>query len=313
MLLPILAMHIPDGFLNVPVSLVGWIVAVALLALAASRVRDQFGERRIPLIGVLAAFIFAAQMVNFPVAGGTSGHLVGAALAAILLGPWAAAVTMTSVLAIQALMFQDGGLLAFGFNVINMGLIGAFVGYGVYRLAVRGLGERNGLVVGGFLGAWAGVVVSSAACAVELGVSGTAVLGVALPAMVGIHILIGLVEGAITAAALVFIRQTRPDLLDDAPRGDRASRWVGVGLVIALAVTLFSPLASPFPDGLERVAIDQQFMAREAPHAFTLLPDYTLPFVGDPTLTTILSGMIGVLAVAVVGYGLARAVKRAHV
>jgi cobalt/nickel transport system permease protein len=275
-------------------------------------VRDQFGERRIPLIGVLAAFIFAAQMLNFPVAGGTSGHLVGAALAAVLLGPWAAAVTMTSVLAIQALMFQDGGLLGFGFNVVNMGLIGAFVGYGIYRLAVRGLGKRNGLVVGGFLGAWAAVVVSSAACAVELALSGSASLGLTLPVMIGIHSLIGLVEGAITAAALVFIRETRPDLLTDAPRGDRASRWIGVGLVIALAVTLFSPLASPFPDGLERVAIDQQFIEREAPPTYTLLPDYTVPFIEDATATTIVSGMIGVLAVAVVGYGLARLVKRAR-
>ncbi len=306
-------MHIPDGFLSVPVSLIGWAVAVTLLALAASRVRDQLGDRRIPLIGVLAAFIFAAQMLNFPVAGGTSGHLVGAALAAILLGPWAAAVTMTSVLAIQALMFQDGGLLAFGFNVINMGLIGAFIGYGVYRLAVRALGERRGLVVGGALGAWAGVVVSSAACAVELSLSGTTALNLALPAMVGIHVLIGAVEGAITVAALLFIRQTRPDLLDDAPRGDRASRWVGAGLLMALAVTLLSPLASPLPDGLERVAIDHSFMAREAVPLYHLLPGYTLPLLSDPHLSTILSGIIGVLAVAVLGYGLTRLVKRARV
>jgi cobalt/nickel transport system permease protein len=170
-------------------------------------------------MGVMGAFIFAAQMMNFPVAGGTSGHLLGGALAAILLGPWAAILVMTAVVGLQALLFQDGGLAALGANVFNMGVLTAFVGYGVYVL-LRPL-ERAwapGRVVAAFAAAWVSVEVAAIATSFQLAISDTSPLDVALPAMVGVHALIGIGEGLITAAALSFLLAARPDLVSGAPR-----------------------------------------------------------------------------------------------
>ena len=133
-------LHAPDGFFSVPVALAMWVIAVVVIAISVRRVGESFDERAIPLMGVTAAFIFAAQMVNFPVVGGTSGHLLGAVLAAILLGPWAGTLVMASVIAVQSLVFQDGGLLAMGANIVNMGLIGTIGGFAIYRTSARVLG-----------------------------------------------------------------------------------------------------------------------------------------------------------------------------
>ncbi|MBZ0310408.1 MAG: energy-coupling factor ABC transporter permease, partial [Anaerolineae bacterium] len=129
---PFLAMHIPDGFLSVPVALAGWILAVVFIAAALRQSRESLEDRQVALMGIMAAFIFAAQMINFPVAGGTSGHLIGGTLVAILLGPWAAVLVMTCVVSVQALLFQDGGLLALGFNIFNMSILNPFIGYAIY-------------------------------------------------------------------------------------------------------------------------------------------------------------------------------------
>lgn len=308
MLPPLLAMHIPDGLLSIPVSAVGWVLLIGLLAYALRQTKTQLGERQIPLMGVLAAFVFAAQMINFPVAGGTSGHLLGSTLVAVFLGPWAMVVVMTSVIGVQALLFQDGGLLALGFNVVNMGFLSGLVGYTVYTLL-----RRAGLpqLIGAAVGAWLGVVTAAAATALELSVSGTAALSLALPAMIGVHVLIGLGEALITVAALAFVQQTRPDLLKQtAPAA--GARWVAVGLVIALVVAFASPLASPEPDGLERVAEDQGFIEQAQDPSYTILPDYTIPFIQNEALTTIAAGVIGVLVVAAVGYGAARLTAKSH-
>jgi cobalt/nickel transport system permease protein len=173
------------------------------------------GEKQIPLMGVLAAFIFAAQMLNFPIAGGTSGHFIGAALAAILLGSWAGVLIMTCVLAVQCLVFQDGGLFALGANIFNMGIVATFISYYVHRGGTTLFGgqKKGALVVGG-LAAWLSVVIASVACAFELAISGTVPLGIALPAMAGVHALIGVGEGVITAAVLGLIMATRADLLE---------------------------------------------------------------------------------------------------
>src|SRR3989304_4054940 len=143
-------LHIPDGFLSLVVAGLGWLFATAAIGYALRQTRGQLGEKQIPLMGVLAAFIFAAQAINFPVAGGTSGHLLGGTLAAILMGPWAAVLIMTSVIAVQALVFQDGGLLVLGFNIVNMGIITAFTGHLVYTWLKRAMGEgRNSMLVAG--------------------------------------------------------------------------------------------------------------------------------------------------------------------
>ncbi|MBL8161344.1 MAG: PDGLE domain-containing protein [Anaerolineae bacterium] len=310
---PILALHIPDGFLSVPVSLIGWALTIGIIFLALRQTRDQLGERQIPLMGVLAAFIFAAQMINFPVAGGTSGHLLGGVLASILLGPWAAVLVMTSVVAVQALLFQDGGLLVLGFNIFNMGILNAFIGYAVYSAAQRVLGSsRISLIVGAAVGAWLGVQLAALATALQLAISGTSPLNIALPAMVGVHALIGVGEALITVGALLFIRQTRPDLLGEPARSaTRGTALVAAGLVIALAVTLISPLADPNPDGLERVAEDQGFIETAQSAPYEILPDYTVPFISDQALTTIAAGVIGVLIVAGISFAVARVNRRA--
>ncbi len=309
-----LAMHIPDGFLSVPVSLFGWALAIGLIAIALGQTKKVLGERQVPLMGILAAFIFAAQMINFPVAGGTSGHLIGGMLAAILLGPWGAVLVMTSVVALQALLFQDGGLLVLGFNIFNMGIVSAFVGYGVYSLLGKVTGHsRAGNLFNAAVGAWMSVEAAAVAVTLQLVVSGTSPLSVAFPAMVGVHALIGFGEALITVGALAFIQQARPDLVGRPNQmAKRGAGWIAVGLIIALVIVGFSPLADPNPDGLERVAEDQGFIDTAQGPSYEILPDYTVPFIEDSALTTIAAGVIGVLIVAGVGYGVGRLNRRSN-
>ena len=208
------ALHIPDGFASAPVAAAGWALAAVAVAFAARRAERGLDERAAPLMGVMAAFVFAAQMVNFPVAGGTSGHLVGAALTAILLGPWAAIVVMTAVVALQALLFQDGGLAAFGLNALNLAVIAVLVGWGAHRLLAPLRRLHPALAAASvFAAAWLAVEAAAAATALQLAASGTSPLSVALPALAGVHALIGAGEGLITLGALGLVRAARPDLL----------------------------------------------------------------------------------------------------
>jgi len=209
-------MHIPDGFLSAPTSIGAWVASAGGIGYAVRRVNRELGERQVPLMGVTAAFVFAAQMMNFAVAGGTSGHLLGGALAAILLGPWAAMLVLTSVIAIQALVFQDGGLVAMGANILNMAVIGVLVGWIAYGVVRRLLGRwraRGAEGVSAFVAGWLSVIVSAMVAAMELAVSGTLPAAVALPAMAGWHALIGIGEGLITVGVIAFLRAARPDLL----------------------------------------------------------------------------------------------------
>jgi len=305
-------LHIPDGFLTTPVALMGWVLTLLLVAYALRQTRDQLGERQVPLLGVLAAFIFAAQAINFPVAGGTSGHLLGGALAAIVLGPWAAVLVMTAVIALQGLLFQDGGLLVMGWNIMNMGVLTAFTGYLAYLLIKRILGAtQSSLLVAGVVGAWLSVEVGAIATAIQLAVSGTSPLHIALPAMAGVHALIGIGEALITVGALTLIARSRPDILDQGAKagGMASAAWVTTGLVIALVVATFSFAASPAPDGLERVAEDQGFLALASDPLYNLLPDYTIPFVTDETLSGILAVVLGTLLVFAIALGVGRTMR----
>jgi cobalt/nickel transport system permease protein len=210
----VFALHAPDGFFSVPVAAALWAVAIVVIAISVRRVGDTFDERAVPLMGVTAAFIFAAQMINFPVFGGTSGHLLGAVLAAVLLGPWAATLVMASVIAVQGLVFQDGGLLAMGANIVNMGLVGTIGGYAIYRTLTRLLGgEERARMPAAAVAAWSAVMLGAAVTSIELVVSGTTTLAVVLPAMLGTHALIGVGEALITVSALALIHNARPDLL----------------------------------------------------------------------------------------------------
>lgn len=310
--LTMLALHIPDGFLSLPVSLLGWVLALLLIGAALRQMRHELGERQVPLIGILAAFVFAAQMINFPIPGGTSGHLLGGTLVAVLLGPWPAVLVMTSVVSIQALLFQDGGLFALGFNLFNMGILSAFVGYGLYRNIFKLMGGSSlGRLTGAAVGAWAGVVLASAATALQLAASNTAPLALALPAMVGVHAVIGIGEALITVGALSFLHKTRPDLLaETAPDTRRGANVLAAGLLVALVIACLSPLASSNPDGLEQVAETQGFSEQAETAPYELLPDYTTPWITNPALTTAVSGVVGVLVVAGAALTIARLNKR---
>lgn len=211
--IPVSMLHAPDGFVTLPIALVMWMVTAAAVGYAVYRTNRDLDERAVPLLGVMAAFIFAAQMFNFPVVGGTSGHLLGGVLAAVLLGPWAATLVMTAVIAIQGLLFQDGGLLIMGANIFNMGILGTLGGYAVYRLIARLLGgEERGRLPAAAVAAWCSVVAGAVAMTLQLAASGIIPLEIALPAMVGVHALIGIGEAIITVAALGFIGATRADL-----------------------------------------------------------------------------------------------------
>lgn len=215
-------LHAPDGFLTIEIAGLMWALTVVALAVAVRRANASLDERAVPLLGVMAAFIFAAQMFNFQVAGGTSGHLLGGVLAGVLLGPWAATLVMTCVIAVQALVFQDGGLVVMGANIFNMGIVGTFGGYYLYRLLAGILGgEARGRIPAAGIAAWTAVVAGAALMAVQLAASDTSPVELALPAMIGVHVVIGVGEALITMAAIGFIAMTRADLLRlrDAQRG----------------------------------------------------------------------------------------------
>ena len=292
-------MHLPDGFLSTLVSLGLWAVSIVAVGISLRRVGRELNQRQVPLMGVLAAAVFAGQMLNFAVAGGTSGHLLGAALATILVGPWAAIIVMTTVVSIQALVFQDGGLLALGANLFNMAIIGTTVAYFVYTSIRKLSGEKAwGLFLGGVAAAWASIVAAALACALELAVSGTSPATIAGTAMGGIHVLIGVGEALITFGALAFIHGARRDLF----RRDSKAASPGVpvylfGLGIALLLAVLSPFASAHPDGLEWVAGQNGFLDAARDPIYRLIPDYIFPGISNEALATVVAGIVGTLLV----------------
>ncbi len=307
MVAPVQPMHIPDGFLSTLVSVVFWVVSAIAVAYALQWVGKDLGERQVPLMGVLAAAIFAGQMLNFSITGGTSGHLLGAALATILLGPWAAVIVLTSVVSIQALIFQDGGLLALGANLFNMAVVGVTVSYFVYTSIQKlARGKSWGVFVGGAAAAWLSIVIASLAAALELAFSGTTPANISVPAMGGIHMLIGIGEGLITVGALAFLYAARRDLFqigETAPKGG-AAVWT-FGLVIALALAILSPLASAHPDGLEWVAGQKGFLEAARAPLYKVIPDYAFPGINNKAFATIIAGILGTLLVFGVALGVA--------
>ncbi|WP_292408038.1 MULTISPECIES: cobalt transporter CbiM [unclassified Methanoculleus] len=205
-------MHIPDAFIPMGQALVYWVIALIFIALALRWARRSMGEEKIPLVAVLAAGIFAIQALNIPIPWGTSGHMVGAALAAIVLGsPYAGVFVLTLVLLVQGIIFGDGGITVMGANIINMGVVGGFVGYYGYNGIVKVI---NNPYAAAFIAGWASLFISAILCAVELAVAGTFPLALGLTFMGGYHAVIGLIEGGITAVALYLIASARPDILE---------------------------------------------------------------------------------------------------
>jgi cobalt/nickel transport system permease protein len=213
------------------------------------------------------------------------------------------------VIAVQSLLIQDGGLLVMGANILNMGLVTAVIGYGLYR-AVIGRPRRVRLAVAG-VAAWLSVMAGALATALQLWLSGTSNLQTVTLAMLGVHALIGIGEALITVAALAFILQTRPALLEEGSVSARGGRgWVLAGVVISLVVVLLSPLASADPDGLERVAIDLGFIDRGQSAVYNILPDYTIPVFGETSFSTVTAGLIGMLVVLILGIVAGRSLQK---
>lgn len=206
-------MHIPDGFLDTRTLITTAVVSAGAVGYGIKKANEKLGERQVPLMGLTAAFIFAAQMLNFPVVGGTSGHFLGAVLAAVLLGPWLACLMMAVVLVIQCLGFADGGLTALGANIFNMGVMGGIVCYYLFMALKKVLPQtKSGFLAAVAATSWLSVVLASAFCALELAISGTSPLGLVLPAMVGVHGLIGVGEAIITTAVVSLVINTEPYL-----------------------------------------------------------------------------------------------------
>lgn len=317
-------MHIPDGFLSAPVSLASAGLSIAAVGVAVDRTKRRLGVRAVPLLGVTAAFVFAAQTLNFPIAGGTSGHLVGGVLAAALLGPSEAVVVMTAVLVVQCLVFGDGGLLSLGVNVLNMAIVHPLVGFAVYRT----LGPRSARggrfvharrIACAAFGAWIATIVAAATCAGEIALSGVVAPALVVSAMVGVHAAIGVAEALITALVLATVIRLRPELLESGTSSSRAGSSIALGLIASLALTLFvSPFACAWPDGLERVV--ERLGIRPAHlqlHLRSLLRDYAIPGLGRSFLSVSVAAAAGTLLAfalcSAVGFWLApRPTTRAH-
>lgn len=303
-------MHIPDGFLSVPVAAATGLVSAVALVVACGRSQEDLGIRRAPILGLTTAFIFAAQMVNFPVAGGTSGHLLGGTLAAIVLGsPWAAMLSITTVFIIQAVLFADGGITALGANILNAGVIAVWVGWGLTQTLQRLLGGSKGrLPLAAGIAAGVSVVVASIAGAIQLVLSGTASAAIVLPAMTGVHILIGIGEGLITGGVLVYLAKARPDLLPGEEQEFKG--WLVPVISILLVAGVLSLVASGWPDGLERVAEDLGFIDLaeqvrvEVPTPFG---DYEIGSLG--LIGTSIAGLLGSVVSFATAFGIAKVVK----
>ncbi|CAL9543878.1 MULTISPECIES: energy-coupling factor ABC transporter permease [Streptomyces] len=338
-------MHVPDGFIDAPTSAVTGVVAAGALAVSLRGARRELDERTAPLAGLVAAFIFAVQMLNFPVAAGTSGHLLGGALAAILVGPYTAVLCVSVVLLMQGVLFADGGLTALGVNITDMALVTTVVSYAVFRglLAVLPR-KRRSVTVASFVAALVSVPAAAVAFTLIYAVGGTAdvPIGKVATAMVGVHVLIGIGEAVITALTVGAVIAVRPDLvhgarglrqrlqlrvngaLVDAPaaepatpvpaaaRTSRRTLWV-TGLVTSLVLAGFvSFYASADPDGLEKVAHDKGIDKKEKEHAAADSPlaDYGVKDISDARLSGGLAGVIGVGVTVVAGSAVFWALRR---
>ncbi len=314
-------MHIPDGFLDLKTCAGAFAVAGAGLGVALRRVHARWNDRTVPLMGVMAAFLFAGQMVNFPVAGGTSGHLLGSVLAAVFLGPDGAAVVMATVLFVQCFLFQDGGVTALGANMLNLSLLAVATGYAMFRLCRKVFQGSRGLAISAAIGSWFSVVAASIGCALELAASGTVPLAAALPAMVLTHVVIGLGEALITGIIVSFVVKVRPDLFYD-PQSATSSRtlskealapYFGYGLLFALGLALLaSPLASSRPDGLESVAGQFHFGDRARPSVPAPMADGLFPGIESKWLAVSVAGGAGTLIAFAVAFGIGRWLRRSR-
>jgi len=313
-------MHAPDGFLDLPTAVATGVLSAGAVGLALRQAKHELAEKQIPLAGLAAAFVFAAQMINFPVAAGTTGHLLGGALAAILLGPAAGTVVVAVVVVVQALVFADGGLTALGYNVLNMAVVTAFGGHALFRLFRRLLPRSTpGVVAASGLAAGLSVVLAAAAFSLEwlFGATVPVPFDTVFGAMVGVHLLIGLGEGVITALTVGAVLAARPDLVAGArdldrsrlaeSRPVRARTFLLAGTaVVALLAAVVSQLSATAPDGLERVAAETGIAASAGDHALAggVFADYATAGIGNPTVSLAVAGVSGAALTLAIGFGI---------
>lgn len=318
-------MHAPDGFLNAGTAVTTGALSAGAVGASLRHMRTSLADRQVPLAGLAAAFVFAAQMLNFPVAAGTTGHLLGGALAAVLLGPTTGAVVVTVVVVVQALAFADGGLTALGYNVLNMAIVTAFGGYGVFVLLRRLLPDNaTGVVAATGIAAGLSVPLSAAAFAVEwlFGATAPVPFDTVFGAMVGVHLLIGIGEGLISAITVGAVLAVRPDLVYGARDLDRAQTAmrprvgmrpfvIGAALVALLFAAVVSQFAAPDPDGLERVAEDQGFIDSAEDHVLAAAPfaDYATAGLRNESTSLAVAGVTGVVITLLVGVGIVVAIR----
>jgi cobalt/nickel transport system permease protein len=332
--------HVPDGFFDVPVAAGAGVFAAASVAVCLRGARRELDDRTAPMAGLVAAFIFAVQMLNFPVAAGTSGHLLGGALAAILVGPYTAVLCVAVVLLVQGFFFADGGLTALGVNITLMAVVTTIVGWTVFRLITRGAPQSRRVIVGAsFAAALVSVPVAALCFTALFWLGGTAPIQVSSVAiaMGGVHVLIGLGEGLITALTVSSVLAVRPDLVygargmsrrlvlrtaeGEVPVGEQAPAptrsglrpiLVGGGLVALLLAGVVSFYASSSPDGLNKVAADKGFNAQEKPQPMAggPLAGYGVKGVSDERLSSGLAGVAGVGLTVVAGGAVFYVVRR---
>ncbi len=319
-------MHAPDGFLTAGAAVATGAVSAGTIGVALRQAKHHLKEKQVPLAGITAAFIFAAQMFNFPVAGGTTGHLMGGALAAVLLGPAVGAIVVTIVVVIQALAFADGGLTALGYNVLNMAIVTSFGGYAVFRLFRRVLPSSTpGVVASTGLAAGISVVLSAMTFSILwlFGASAPVPFDTVFASMVGIHLVIGIGEGVISAMVIGAVLASRPDLVygvRDLDPADLAGRkpittrtFVIAGVLVALLfATVVSQFAVDNPDGLEWVAEETGFIDSAEEHAFGdfIFADYATAGITNEPLSLAIAGIAGTLVTLAVGWGIFAAVRQ---
>jgi cobalt/nickel transport system permease protein len=300
-------------------------ISVSTVTIALKQAKEQMTEKMVPLAGIAAAFVFAAQMFNFPVAAGTTGHLLGGALAAILLGPHVGALVVTVVVVVQALAFADGGLTALGYNVLNMAIIPAYGGYAAYSGFRRILPQgRRGVVAATGLAAGVSVIFSAAAFSIQwlFGATAPVPFDTVFGAMVGVHTMIGIGEGVISALTVGAVLSARPDLVFGASDLDRAQLEesdraplrvfvIASVLVTMLLATVVSQFAVDDPDGLEAVAEDTGFISSGQEHGLTdsIFADYATTGINNEGLSLAIAGAAGTIITLAVGYGLFKTLR----
>jgi cobalt/nickel transport system permease protein len=306
-------MHLPDPFLDAKTAMLAAAIASTGVGIALKAVRETIEPRQMPLLGLAGAFVFAAQMLNFPIPGGTSGHLIGGVLTAILLGPGAATLVITCVLIIQCVMFADGGLLALGANIFNMGIVSVLGGYGSFRFIRRfvPLNDARGTVFAAAFAGWFGTVLSAISCAGQLALAKTAPWNVTFAAMTNVHMFIGIGEGLATALVVMAVLRKRPELVQgayDVRNSFTPGTGMGYVLLLIIGFAFFvAPFACPWPDGLEKVGQLLGFSGKNSSALFpSPMPGYRVAFLRSAALATSIAGAVGTVVAFISAYLLAR-------